>query len=152
MRLDHKPPSWFWAVAALLLIWNLLGVMAYIAQATMTPEALQAMSAAERALQLATPAWVTAAFAFAVFGGAAGCLLLLLRSRWALPALVLSLIGVVAQMIYVFFVSNSIEVYGPGGMVMPIMVIVLSICLPGAHGCEAGFADMPTAQAIPALL
>lgn len=129
MRLNRKPPVWFWAVSALLLVWNLMGVVAYVRQAMMTPEALQAMPEAERMLLMATPAWVTAAFAFAVFGGVAGCLLLLLRSRWALVMLMLSLIGVIVQMAYVFFMSKSIEVYGPGGMVMPAMMIVLSILL-----------------------
>lgn len=129
MRLNRKPPAWFWVVNALLLVWNLMGVVAYVRQAMMTPEALQAMPEAERMLLMATPAWVTAAFAFAVFGGVAGCLLLLLRSRWALVMLMLSLIGVIVQMAYVFFMSKSIEVYGPGGMVMPVMVIMLSILL-----------------------
>jgi hypothetical protein len=28
------------------------------------------------------------------------------------------------QMIHSFFISNSFEVYGPGGLAMPIMVLV----------------------------
>ena len=84
MTLSYKPPLWFWILSALLLVWNLLGVMAYVQEATMTAEALQAMPAAERALLQSRPAWATAAFAFAVFGGASGCLLLLLRTRIAI--------------------------------------------------------------------
>ena len=37
-----KAPTWFTVVAAVLLVWNLLGVMAYISQVTMSPEALAA--------------------------------------------------------------------------------------------------------------
>ena len=125
----HKAPVGFWVLSVLALVWNLMGVMAYIAQTTMTPDALQALPEAERALVAATPGWVTAAFATAVFGGAAGCLLLLLRSRMALPMLVLSLIGVLAQMGHMFLVSSAWEVYGPGRMAMPAMVIVGAVLL-----------------------
>lgn len=130
MGTTHKAPVWFWVVAVFALAWNAVGVAAYIQQATMTPEALAALSEAERALLEATPAWATAAFAIAVFGGAAGSLLLLLRSRVALPVLVLSLLGVIAQMSYVLFLSDALEVYGPGGLAMPVTVLALSLLLP----------------------
>jgi hypothetical protein len=129
MKRSHKPSAWFWVVSVALLIWNALGVMDYVQQAIMTADALQAMPAAERALFESRPAWATAAFAIAVFGGAAGCLLLLLRSRLALPVLVVSFIGVVVQMTHAFFVAHSYAVYGPGGLIMPIMVSALSIFL-----------------------
>ncbi len=129
MSLSHKPPLWFWIVSALLLVWNLLGVMAYVQEATITVEALQAMPAAERALLQARPAWATSAFALAVFGGAAGCLLLLLRTRIAIPVLLLSFLGVVVQMIHAFVIADSIAVYGPGGLIMPAMVSTISILL-----------------------
>lgn len=122
MRISNRPPLWYWLVALAMLAWNGMGVMAYIAQTTMTPAALAALPAAERALYAGIPAWVTAAFAFAVFGGTGGCLLLLLRSRWAVPVLVLSLLGVIAQMSYVVVISRGYEVHGLRGMVMPAMV------------------------------
>ena len=124
-----KPPLWFWVVAALMLLWNGLGAVAYIADATMSAEALKAMPDAERALRESRPAWATAAFAVAVFGGVVGCLLLLVRSRWAFPVLSLSLLGVAVQMTHAFLIANSFEVYGPGGMIMPTMVLTLSLFL-----------------------
>jgi hypothetical protein len=129
MNLSQKPPLWFWIAGALALLWNLMGVMAYVQQATITDAALQAMPAAERVLLQTRPAWATAAFAIAVFGGAAGCLMLLLRSRLALPVLVLSFVGVVVQMAHAFFIADSYGVYGPGGVIMPVMVLVISILL-----------------------
>jgi hypothetical protein len=129
MSHSQKAPLWFWIAGALALLWNLMGVMAYVQQATITDAALQAMPVAERALLESRPAWATAAFAVAVFGGAAGCLMLLLRGRLALPVLVLSFVGVVVQMAHAFFIADSYAVYGPGGMVMPVMVLVISILL-----------------------
>lgn len=36
MRTSVKPPLWFWAVSAAMLLWNGLGAMAYVADATIT--------------------------------------------------------------------------------------------------------------------
>jgi hypothetical protein len=112
-----------------MLSWNGIGVMAYIQDATLSSAALQAMPDAERALRLSRPAWATAAFAVAVFGGVAGCLLLLVRNRFALPVLALSLIGVVVQMAHAFLIADSIAVYGPGGLIMPAMVLAGALFL-----------------------
>ncbi|MGB5821387.1 MAG: hypothetical protein WBG90_18015 [Saonia sp.] len=124
-----KPKMWFWILSVLALIWNLMGVMAYLAQAFITEEALDALPETERALYDAQPAWVTAAFAIAVFGGTLGCIALLLRKKWARPVLLISLIGILAQMSHAFFISNNFEVYGPGGLVMPILVIIIGVGL-----------------------
>ena len=124
-----KAPKWFMIVAALLLVWNLMGVMAYIMQVTMSTEAFAALPEAERQLYENTPKWATAAFAIAVNGGALGCALLLLKRNLAGLFLQLSLAAVLVQMFYAFFMSRSFEVFGPGGMVMPVMVIVLAVYL-----------------------
>ncbi|WP_281543207.1 hypothetical protein [Maribacter aestuarii] len=124
-----KPPAWFWVVSVLALLWNLSGVVAYLAQAFMTPEDIGKMPEAERLLIESQPVWVTGAFALAVWGGALGSVALLLRKKWAVPILIISLVGILGQMSYAFFMSNSFEVYGPGAMVMPIVVIVIGIAL-----------------------
>ena len=124
-----KVPKWFMIVAAVLLVWNLLGVMAYIMQVMMSPETLAALPQEQRQLYENTPAWATAAFAVAVNFGALGCVLLLLRKNLAGLFLQLSLSGVLVQMFHSFFMSKSFEVFGPGGLVMPVMVIVIAIYL-----------------------
>jgi hypothetical protein len=124
-----KVPKWFMIVAAVLLVWNLLGVMAYIMQVMMSPETLAALPQEQRQLYENTPAWATAAFAVAVNFGALGCVLLLLRKNLAGLFLQLSLAGVLVQMFHSFFMSKSFEVFGPGGLVMPVMVIVFAIYL-----------------------
>lgn len=125
----NKPTKVFWAVGAVALLWNLMGVAEYLIQAYMTDEAMAAMSDAERALYESVPAWVTAAFATAVFGGTIACILLLLRRKSATIVYIISLIGILAQMVYNIGMSKAAEVYGPGGMVMPIMVILIGIFL-----------------------
>ncbi len=124
-----KPPTWFWIASGLALVWNLMGVLAYLTQVTMSPEAFQQLPEAERTLMESAPEWATGAFAVAVWGGALGCLLLLLKKKLATSVFIISFIGILVQMYHSFFIANSIEVYGPGGMIMPIMVILIGALL-----------------------
>ena len=125
-----KPPIWFWIVGVITLLWNGMGVKAYLDQAYNT-EAHKAMYNTPELLEMVanTPAWATAAFAVAVFGGVLGCIALLLRKKWARPIFLLSLIGIIVQMIYNLFMSGAMEVYGPGAVIMPIMVLIIGIFL-----------------------
>lgn len=124
-----KPPTWFWVVGVVALIWNLLGVMAYLAQVMMTEEAIAAMPEAERALFVSVPAWAVGAFAISVFGGALGCVLLLVRTSVAMPVLVVSLVAVLVQMAHSFLIADSMAVYGPSVVIMPSMVVAGAVAL-----------------------
>ncbi|MBT1688640.1 hypothetical protein [Dawidia soli] len=127
MTTSPKPAAWFWIVSILALLWNLMGIMAYIMRVTMTPEALQALPEQERALYTNVPVWATAAFAVAVWGSTLACVLLLIRKKLAMPVFVISFIAILIQMVHSLFISNSIAVYGPGGMIMPVMILVIGL-------------------------
>jgi membrane protein CcdC involved in cytochrome C biogenesis len=126
---DSPIPRSFMLISAGALVWNLLGVAAYISQVTMSEAALAALPEGERLLYETIPVWATSAFAVAVNGSALGCILLLFKKSWAYPVLFVSLLGVLVQMVHSIFIANSIEVYGPGGMVMPVMVVLVSAYL-----------------------
>ncbi|GAA6184823.1 MULTISPECIES: hypothetical protein [Alteromonadaceae] len=125
----NPPPKWFWIVVGVLLAWNLLGVMAFIQQVTLSPEQINLMPPAEQRLHLEQPFWVLLAFAFAVFGGTLGCVTLLLKKSFARVIFWMSFVGVLAQMGHSFFISNALDVYGPGAAVMPIMILIVSVFL-----------------------
>ncbi|MDH3692260.1 MAG: hypothetical protein OEU36_22730 [Gammaproteobacteria bacterium] len=69
----------FWVIGAVGLIFNLGGCMNYITQ--MNVEMATSMPDVYRAIVESRPVWGTGAFAIAVFGGALGCLLLLMTRR-----------------------------------------------------------------------
>ena len=117
-----KPPIWFWVVSVLALIWNLAGVVVYLAQAFATPEMMKAMPEEERMMIEQRPAWATSAFAIAVWGGLLGSLLLILRGRLAHLILVVSMIGIIVHMIYNLFIVESTMDYEPGQVIMSIMI------------------------------
>jgi len=125
----NNPGIDFWIIGIVALIWNLMGVFAYLQQAYMTEEDLMALPVAEQALHENVPAWVTGAFAIAVFGGALGCILLLMRKKMASMVFLISLVGIIVQMSYNIFMSKAVDVYGPGDMIMPAMVILIGIFL-----------------------
>ncbi len=89
-------PWSFWAIGAVALIWNVLGIMNFFSQ--MDADVLASTSESYRAIIESRPVWATGAFALGVFGGALGCLLLLLRKSAAYYLFIASLLGVVVQM------------------------------------------------------
>ena len=93
-----KPHFSFWIIAVAGFVWNLLGCLNYIAQTN--PDTVAQMSEVYQVIIAGRPAWATAAFAIGVFGGAVGCILLLLRKRVALPVLVISLLGVIVTSVF----------------------------------------------------
>jgi len=88
----------FWVIGTVALIWNVMGAINFIAQ--MNPDMLAAYRESERAIIEGRPAWATVAFAIAVFGGALGCVLLLLKKSASYYLFIASLIGVVVTMIH----------------------------------------------------
>ncbi|MEL6592276.1 MAG: hypothetical protein AAFQ87_14240 [Bacteroidota bacterium] len=129
MTKKTKIPTWFWLLAGGALLWNLGGCASYLIQVSLTPEDLATMEEGVRGLYENLPAWVNAAYAIAVWAGAAGSLLLLLRRQLALPVLVVSLVGIVIQSSYNLFMSEAAAVYGTVGLMMPIMLVLIGLAL-----------------------
>lgn len=125
----QKVPGWFMVVAILALIWNLLGVVAFIAQVTMTPEVLAQLPQDQQDLYTAIPTWVTVAFAVAVNFGALGCLLLVLKNNLAGLFLQISLVAILVQIFYNFFIAKMFDVYGNAAIIMPIVTILIAVYL-----------------------
>jgi hypothetical protein len=127
----NKPNTGFWIIAVIALIWNIMGVFAFLGQTFLMNDDARALMTAEQ-LELidSTPTWVTVIFAIAVISGLLGCILLLLRKKMAVSLFGLSLITVLIQMGYSWFATTAAEVYGPvQGYVMPLIVIVIAIFL-----------------------
>jgi hypothetical protein len=125
----EQPPKWFLPVAIAALVWNLLGCAAYLSDVMLTPEDVAKMTANQQALYAARPAWSVAATAIAVWGGAAGCLGLIVRKRWAMPLLIASLAGVIVQDVSLFGLSRTAAQIPPVALVLQGLVLVIAIGL-----------------------
>ena len=119
----------FWAIGAVTLIWNVMGVINFLMQ--MNADALASFPESHRAIIESRPAWASGAFAIAVFGGALGCLLLLLRKRAAYYLFIASLLGVVVQLIHTLGIASSTIGFNPFEIstiiLMPVVVAVFLI-------------------------
>ncbi|WP_289107538.1 hypothetical protein [uncultured Pseudoalteromonas sp.] len=122
-------PNWFKPALWAALIWNLLGVFAFIMHLMMTPEMISKLPLDQQAAYSNVPLWSTIAFAVAVFGGTLGCILLLAKNAFATPTFALSLVAIFIQQFYNFIVINSIKMLGISAVFMPILVIVIAFLL-----------------------
>ncbi len=115
----------FWVIGAITLIFNVMGVINYLVQ--MNADSLASCPELYRPIIEGRPAWATAAFAVAVFGGSLGCLLLLLRKSAAFYVLIASLLGVIVSMMHIFGVAgfSTFEIWI--GVLMQLVVTAFLI-------------------------
>ena len=99
-----KPGAKFWTISAFGLIWSVMGCYNYIMQTN--PEALAQFPEAYQMVIKGRPGWVSLSFVIAVFGGALGSALMLMRRAVARPVLLLSLLGVVVTFLQALWVID----------------------------------------------
>lgn len=125
----NKAPGWFLPTAIIALLWNLLGCAAYLSDARLTPDDIAKLSQAQQALYHARPMWAISATAIAVWGGAAGCIGLILRRRWSQPLLIASLLGVIVQDFGLFAISSGGAEASPAVIILQGLVLLVAIAL-----------------------
>ena len=108
----------YWVIAVVGLLWNAFGCVDYIMTQTRNPAYLAAVPAEQLAFVDSFPLWVHGAWAVGVWFSLLGSVLMLLRSRWAVPAFALSLIGLAASTLYQAVVGM------PASMTTPPMLAV----------------------------
>lgn len=89
-----KTPWHLWVVGGVTLLWNAIGIFSYMMTRLDKLDAL-GMTAEDIAFFNSFPAWANALWALGVWGAFFGSVLLLLRSRWAVPSLIISVIGLI---------------------------------------------------------
>jgi hypothetical protein len=117
----------FWVIGVIALLWNIGGVSNFIVQ-VMNADMLDSYRESERAIIEGRPTWATLAFAIAVFGGALGCLLLLLRKSAAFYVFVTSLFGVTMTMVHCLRLGIDFSLAEIVGIIlMPLVLAVFLI-------------------------
>jgi hypothetical protein len=81
---------WYIVAAVASVLFMLVGCAGYLIDVTTNPATLPVD---QRAIALARPVWMTAAYAIAVWVGLAGSVLLVMRRRLAEPLLLVSLVA-----------------------------------------------------------
>jgi hypothetical protein len=131
MKLKTKSavPLWYWAIAAVALLWNLMGCaffgMEFFAQEAM----MESMTQAQKEWARSIPRWIYFVYGLAVSTGVAGSIGLFLRKGWTIAMFAICLVAVLVQMVYTMIIGGGMQVMGPSGLVMPSLVIVFSAAL-----------------------
>ncbi len=124
----QRPPSWYWAVAVVLTLWALMGCWALYMYlklgATMSPTP----DAWDRAYDAAIPVWFTPVYFVSILGGLLGSIALLMRSKYAHPLFIASLVGVVIQFGYSFLGTDLIAHKGAAATIpFPLFIAAVAI-------------------------
>ena len=122
---ETSPPVWFWVISVMALLWFLMDTSAFVMRVFMTDDVVRAMPENQQHLYRDMPVWVNIVFAGEVFGGAFGCVGLLLKKKWALPLFAVSILGVLSQTFHVYFLSDAISTMGTPAVVMPLLAILI---------------------------
>ena len=120
-------PLWSRVVAVLALLWNLVGLFMFWQEMTLTPEAVAALPAAQQQIHAAMPQLAHVFFGIAVASGVVGSVGLVLAKRWSVPLLLLSFLGIVAQMGTAFATTPVWPLMGMAGVLPPLFLIL--VCL-----------------------
>jgi len=123
----NKSPLWFKVVVTVALLWNLIGLLAILADLRLSTAEIAALPEPQRAMYAARPTWSIVGSVIAVVGGTLGCLGLLKHQPWALFTLYASLIGIVLQDLGLFAVMKTAT--GPKSVPVILQCVVFLIAL-----------------------
>ena len=124
-----KVPVWFWIISILSLLWFFMDMAGFYSRVFMLDQIADKISPAQLVLYKAMPSWVNVVYGLEVFGGIMGSLALLSRKKWAFIMFMISIMGVLSQTVYVWFISDAINVMGQPAIVMPIVGIVIGVVM-----------------------
>jgi len=137
--MDHadrgRVPVHLWIVGALALLWNAFGCYDYLMTRTRNTDYLrEMMPTVDPNAMLAWidsfPIWAQFGWGLGVWGGLVGAILLLMRSRWAVLAMGLSLLGAVLGLGYQALAAPPLEgVHGSASDMMPYVIIAVALAL-----------------------
>jgi len=123
-------PAHLWIVGILALLWNAFGCYDYLMSVTANQAYLANFPADAVAYQNALPTWLTAFWAVGVWGGLAGAILLLMRSRHSVLAFGLSFVGAVVGIGYQKFMTDMPASMNEGMMgMMPWVIVIVAAFL-----------------------
>jgi hypothetical protein len=133
MNMQHETksavPVWYWVIAAVALLWNLLGCAMFAMEILAQEAMMESFTEDQKAWARSIPGWIYLVYGVAVSTGVAGSTGLFLRKGWTVTLFAICLVAVIVQMVYTMIIGGGIEAMGPSGAVMPALVIVIAAAL-----------------------
>lgn len=125
MAVTHRPPTWFWIVVALLLLWQATGLYSFYEHVAHGPEAMGAVPTDyDRKLYASLPGWYVWVFAIATWAALGSGVALLLRRGLAVPLAVISLVAVVVMFGWFFAATDIVAAKGVWTTYFPAVIFL----------------------------
>jgi hypothetical protein len=125
-----KPPTWYWVIAGIALVWMLIGVLSWVMDLMTDEGAIAQMTEAQQQLYRSRPSWIFGVYAVAIFSGLAGAIGLLMRKSWTVAAFALSLIAIIVQFGYTFVFMDAIGLLGfAAAAIFPLVIFAIGAAL-----------------------
>lgn len=106
-----RTPWHIWVIGLVTLLWHGFGGYDYLMSVTRNASYLEMIPEDQRAGMVAyldaMPPWATATWALGVWGSVAGSVLILLRSRHAVSAFILALLGLIGTSVYTYGIAPA---------------------------------------------
>lgn len=126
-----KTPWHIWAVGVISLLWNAVGAFDYTMTKLKNADYMAAFTADQQAYFYSFPLWANIGWALGVWGSILGSILILTRSRHAVTAFLISLIGLAVSCIYQFGMhyGDLMRMFGSVPMIFTAIIWVVGIAL-----------------------
>ena len=129
---DTRTPVHLWIVGIVSLLWNSFGCYDYLMTRTQGAAYIDSMMHTDQGSAIMAyinsfPIWVSAAWGLGVWGGLAGSILLLMRSRHAVAAFAVSMIGAIIGIGWQLMNPSGIpEMSESVNRIMPYVIIAVA--------------------------
>lgn len=125
-----RAPAHLWIVGILALLWNGFACYDYLMTNLHNQAYLAQTPADQMAYWQGLPSWLTAFWALGVWGGLLGAVMLLMRSRYAVHAFAVSLLGVIVNFGYMMAATTMPASMTEGAMeVVPWVIFIAALFL-----------------------
>ena len=122
-----RVPWHLWALGILSLCWNAFGAYDYVMSVSLNADYLKGYPPEMAGIIRSFPIWATGAWALGVWASLVGSVLLLLRSRHAATAFLISLLGALVTFVYDFTLKMPQSLDTTMNKVMPLIIVILVI-------------------------
>lgn len=114
-------------LAVVLLLWNLIGIAAFVMQWTQDIHALARTDPYQAQAFASMPSWAWASYAVAVTTGLLGALLLVMRRKGAVVLSAIEVIAVIVQFSYTFLMTDLLAQKGASTVIFPLVIFLLAL-------------------------
>ncbi|GLB48763.1 hypothetical protein [Neptunitalea lumnitzerae] len=130
MTTNVKPPKYFMVISIVSLLWNLMGVLAFLGDQFVTDEVLAKMPEIDQKIRAMYPSWSAIVYGVATISAAIASLGLTMKKRWSHYLFLVSLIAILIQSYFTFFVIDFIALKGFGAeTILSILILVIGVFL-----------------------